>query len=128
MSNNYLSLLNEMFDGQGASLNEEKLKTLIDETLAFFRDIKGKFESEDPKKREEALGQASEMKSALQSKVGDLCEQMGLDPTQLAALFENPVNALSPESLNAIEKVNGQFDQLKKDDRHPHKQQFQFIR
>jgi len=117
MSANLLSMLNELFD-ESAPPSQESLSRLLEETFGFVRDLKAKFDSKDPKKREEAIVDAQELQVVLSSKLGALAEKTGLDPAQIATLMQD-ANTLSPEDRNLIEEVKEKFEQIQRSGHHP---------
>lgn len=87
MSTNLIDFLKETM-GDPSQLTPEKMKKLVEETMKFFQEIQGKFDSKDPKAKEEALATASELKQALEVQMEALMKQTGMDSSQLSALAD----------------------------------------
>ena len=85
MSNKYLEFISNMF-GSESMPKQEELMELMDQTMRFFREMKGKMESKDEKERKEALDELNEVKRVLEGKLKSIVEKTGLSPDQLMAL------------------------------------------
>jgi len=109
-SNKYLDNLNSLFETSG-SPSQDAVLGLMDETMAFLREIKAQLESNDPEKQRQAFEKTMEMKRLLEAKMQALCEKTGLDPSQLAALASDPRN-LRPEEREMLEAAKAKFDQF----------------
>lgn len=114
MNKKYLDTISEVFDESG-SPSKEKLMGLMDETMAFFQEIKAKMDSDDPAKQEEAIQETMAMKQLLESKMENLSEKTGLNINELAALAASPL-AMSEEEREAIESAKAKLDQLQQED------------
>lgn len=90
-------------------LNIEKMKGLVEETMRFFNDLQVKFDSKDPKKREEALQAASDLKLALEEQMDSLTARTGLDLARLAADF----SLYTPEEKEAVEDMRAKLQIFK---------------
>jgi hypothetical protein len=117
MSKQYLEMLNEMFAEGNPS--KEKMMGLMDETVAFFQEIKEKMTSADPDAQREAFEETMEMRKILESKIKALTEKTGLSLAELVALAERQ-NSLSSEERSTYEAAKARLEQLKEDQR-PHK-------
>lgn len=106
MNTNLIETLKETL-GDPTQLNPEKLKKLIDETMSFFQEIQGKFDSKDPKQREDALAAAGELKQALEIQMESLAKMTGLDPTQMASLAEH--TSYTPEEKEALDDMKAKL-------------------
>jgi hypothetical protein len=89
----------------------------MDEMTGFMRDLKAKFDSQDPQKREEAISDAQELQAVLMSKLGVLADKAGLDLAQMASLMQEP-NALSSEDRTLVEEVKGKLEEMQHSHRH----------
>lgn len=107
MLESYLELLNQTF-AEPTSVATEKLKSLIEETMRLFKEIREKFGSKDPKDREEAMRLSMEMKQALEAQMDHISKITGIDPSQFAAFSENSGN-LSKEEQALVEQIKVQF-------------------
>ncbi len=107
MLENYLELLNQTFTEPNA-VPTEKLKTLIEETMRLFREIREKFTSKDPKDREEAMQLSMEMKQALEAQMENISKVTGIDPSQFSSFSEN-FGSLSREEQALVEQIKTQF-------------------
>ena len=106
----YLETLNNTFkDGS----SKDTLLNLMDETVGFFRDLRSKMESNDPKDQEEAFAETMELKSLLESKIQSLCEMTGLNLNELAALSKN-LNQMTPEEKDAVEAAQEKLKEFQK--------------
>ncbi|HSX25966.1 MAG TPA: hypothetical protein VLE89_03055 [Chlamydiales bacterium] len=109
MSTDLIETLKETLSDP-AQLTPEKLKVLINETLKFFQDLQGKFDSKDPKQREEAFISAGDLKQALEIQMESLMKLTGLDPAQMAALVETV--QYSTEEKEAIDSVKSRMQEF----------------
>jgi hypothetical protein len=102
MNSNLIETLKEVM-GEPNKLTPQKLKVLIDETMGFFQEIQSKFDSKDPKQREEALQAAIELKSNLEVQMESLTQMAGLEPSEMAAFIERaPYSAEERETLDEV--------------------------
>jgi len=113
MSTEYLDLLNSLLEDEEAS-SPDKLKGFLDETLAFFQKMQTQMKSEDPEERAKAVRTASEMKESIDSKLSSLAEKSGMDLSDLGAML----GGLSSDETSVIERVNNQFEDMDKDQKH----------
>lgn len=72
-----------LYQGLDDCTSKEKREQMINATIAFFLDMKGKIESGDPAKREEAIKKTAEIQAILIARRNALCELTGLTPKQL---------------------------------------------
>lgn len=122
MGNNLIEMLNEVLDGNTPP-NTDQLFKIMDETFSLVKEMKGKFDSNDPEKKEEAIQQAAELKKALEAKIGVLAERSGIDP---ATFLQNP-EGLAPEDLQITGEAKERLDELL-NQQNPHKLFKQIIR
>ncbi len=117
-NDNYLKTLAQLFDNPEVS-SQDKVLNLMDETVNFIKDIKGKLESGDPEVQKEAFAETIEMKKLLESKMQGLADKTGLDIAQLASLAQNS-NAMTAEQKSAIESRLKNFQEKPdKDEKKP---------
>ncbi len=119
MSANLLALLNELFDESlSTPPTKEALTRLMDETFSFIQNLKEKFDSKDPSKKDEAVHAAQEMKNALEEKLGSLKEKLGIDPSALTSLFQD-ANGISDDEKEILQVAKDKLEQVQKSSRHP---------
>ncbi len=111
MKNQYLETLKATFSDP-ENFSPEKLQGLIQETLAYFREMQEKLASKDPAAREEAMKTALEMKAALEEQMEAICKLTGLDPAQLSSLADD-TSRLGPAEKEAFESVKKELNQLR---------------
>jgi hypothetical protein len=75
---------------------------LMQKTMSFFKELKGKLTSADEKEKEEALKVLMQVKELMESKWKSLSEKTGLDPEQLASLAKNMLGVDSQEALKKL--------------------------
>jgi len=107
---NYLEKLKKTLEG-GSS--KDALLGLMDETVGFFRDLRSKLESNDPKDQENAFEETMEIKKMLESKIQSLCEMTGMSFDQLAALSKN-LNQMTPEERQSVETAQAKLQEIQK--------------
>ena len=74
------------------NVSPEKLQELIQGTLAVFQDLQKRVTSSDPEEREHAIGDAFELKRALEAQARALAQSVGMNSDQLTRFVENPSN------------------------------------
>lgn len=110
MNTTYLELLSETFSDP-SKLTVERLKGFVNETVAFFKEVKEMLASGDPVAKEEALNTSMAVKKVLEERMDGLCKLTGLDPTQLGLMSENPDN-MNAEEYNLIQGAKKQLGGL----------------
>lgn len=85
MDNKYLNFIENMFDSKETP-SQEQMMQLMEETLSFFRDVRGRLTSEDEEEKAKAMAEIAEVREKLESKMKGIAEKSGLDPSQLASM------------------------------------------
>jgi hypothetical protein len=107
MDNQYFKLLQETFSDV-QSMTPDKLRKVIDESMQYFQTLQGRFASENPKDREEALAESMELRGLLEKQMAALCEATGFDPAQLTAFVEDASN-FSPQDQEILNEVKAKL-------------------
>ena len=113
MNNKNRSLLESLDEAFSGSMSQEKVLGLMDETMAFFRDIKEKMQ--DPEQRQAALEETMEIKRHLDAKMQLFAAKTGIDLEELKALAESQESTMSPQDRSIIESAKAKFDALQED-------------
>ncbi len=88
-------------------LTPDKLHSFAERMIGYCVELKEKFQSNEPSLREEAFNDALELKGILEEQMEKLSNQVGIDPSQLAAMAAS--NATDP----AYEQVRQDIQLLK---------------
>ena len=96
-----------------STLTPEGLHTLVQETLAAFKNIQAKMTSKDEGDWEEGLRIASELKTAMEDQVEQLQKKLNMSPQQIEEYTSNPTN-FSQEEFKSMNESKEDFDQFRR--------------
>ena len=103
MTKSYIEAIEEAFKDP-FNFNTEKMEAVVAETVEYLKDLKERFESDDPMVREKAKEMALEVQEGLAKQVEHLCKTTGLDMAQLTDLASTQVAADQQEQLAEADK------------------------
>ncbi|MBI5272960.1 MAG: hypothetical protein HY861_03145 [Chlamydiia bacterium] len=107
MSKQYIESLESVFN-ETSPPSPESLKSLMDETIHFFQEIKSKIESHDPTIQEGAFQEMILMRHSLEQKMKTFCARVGIDPSQMKNFTQN----LSPTEWSSLEETKDKLKSL----------------
>jgi hypothetical protein len=110
-NNKFINELDRMFENPD-KIQMSQLETLLTETLKFFESVRERMQSDDPKVKEQAMQEATEMQEKLNLVTESIYKKTGLTKEKAEQILSNPSN-FKPEDWMKMQSMESDLTHFK---------------